>query len=74
MLKQAVSEKLNQWGREALLFCAAHGRKGGEFELNRWANGRVMAEVPGARCNQAISPEELAELRANGWRIFVGGA
>jgi hypothetical protein len=44
---------------------------GGEFKVSQWANGEWMAEVPGGLSNQAITVEQLAELRANGWKIFV---
>ncbi len=67
MLKTAVAAKLSQWNREALLFCAAHGRKGGSFEINQWANGAIMVEVPGARCNQAVTLEDFAALKDSDW-------
>lgn len=78
-----VSEKMAQWAIEALMFCASHGRNGGQFDVYRWANGQIMAEpVIGcetkgvnkgapiyARANQCITAEELNELRRNGWKI-----
>jgi len=67
MLKTQVAEKMSQWNREALLFCAMHGRKGGSFEINVWANGKTMVEVPGARCNQAITLEDFVELKNSDW-------
>jgi hypothetical protein len=66
-LENAVATKRSQWHTEALLFCAAHGRNGGAFKLVRWACGELMAEVPGARVNQAIPAAELLELAENNW-------
>jgi hypothetical protein len=70
-LNTMVEMTRDRWNREAILFCAMHGRKGGAFELNLWANGRLMAEVPGARCNQAITAEDLETLKANNWNIYI---
>lgn len=64
-----VENTLNRWNLEALLFCAAHGKKGGKFELVQWANGAIMAQVPGARANQAITAADLDTLMHNGWKI-----
>lgn len=69
-LSTAVEATMNRWNIEAILFCAAHGRKGGQFEFNRWANGKVMAEVPGARANQAIPIETYIELHAADWNGY----
>lgn len=80
-LEAMVDAKLCQWEMEALLFCAQHGRNGGTFSMFRWANGKVMAEAylgddeHGAvhgRANQAITLEQLNELRRNNWTIFCG--
>ena len=79
MLQDHVEAKIEQWDREALMFCAQHGRNGGTFSTFLWANGKVMAEAYlgedkyGAvhgRANQAITVEQLNELRRNGWKII----
>lgn len=84
VLGNAVSAKLDQWANEALMFCARHGREGGQFDVYRWANGVAMAEpIIGyetsginkgaaihARANQCITIEQLNELRRNGWKVY----
>ena len=70
-LAKAVDFTRERWNHEAELFCCQHGRKGGEFEIVRWANGRMMAQAAGSRCNQAIPAERLEELRRANWKIGV---
>lgn len=80
LLQDHVDAKRDQWDREDLMFCAQHGRNGGTFSTFTLANGKVMAEAylgedaNGAvhgRANQAITLEQLNELRRNHWRIIV---
>jgi len=69
-LGQMVDNTMVRWNREALGFCAMHGSKGGTFNLVRWANGNLMAEVPGSLPNQAIHANQLDELKRNNWKIY----
>ena len=66
-LSQAVAAKRSQWAREAILFNAAHGRRGGAFATSRWADGRVMVGPVGCLPNQEIPVEVWGLLRAQGW-------
>lgn len=70
-LSVAVEFKLSQWNREALMFCAAHGRKGGRFNVSQWANGEWMAEVPNGRANQAIPLVALLDLIAKDFKVYT---
>jgi hypothetical protein len=68
-LARLVKSKLDQWDREALIFCARHGSSGGEFVKERWANGEVMVGPKGARANQCIPEAAFESLKANGWKV-----
>lgn len=70
-INQHINNKINQWGREAELFCAQHGKNGGRFTIVVWANGQRMAEPEGGRVNQAIPFKTLQTMIRNNWRIFV---
>lgn len=70
-ISRAVNAKVGQWEMEAILFCAAAGRKGLPFVVSKWANGRVMIAPAGARCNQAIDMPTFNRLKANDWKWSV---
>ena len=74
-LSNAVAATIDRWNTEALMFCAMHGKKGGLFDVYKWANGSTMAEPvmadgSEARANQCIPLEELNRMRRNGWKVF----
>lgn len=74
-LSDAIMDKQLQWQKEAILFCAAHGKRGGKFDTFKWANGQMMAEPvledgKEALPNQCITVETLNQLRRNGWKWF----
>ncbi len=70
-MDKMIDETRDRWGREALVFCASHGKRCGEFHVTKWANGALMAEVPGTLPNQAITFEQYVELVKNDWKIFT---
>ena len=70
MLKHLIDAKPLRWAREAELEICGHDARGGEFTIERWANGVTMASIPGTLANRAITLARFNELKANGWRIL----
>jgi hypothetical protein len=66
-LNKMLERTAARWQVEAMLQCAAHGKRGGTFTVRPWANGRIMAEPEGGTANGAIPVEAFDKLRANGW-------
>ncbi len=68
-LNKAVFAKREQWDMEARIACANHGQKGGTFHIEVWANGVVMASIPGLPPNCAIPVDILKDICLNGWTL-----
>lgn len=64
-----VADTLARWELEAILFCAIHGKRGGKFVTESWADGRSMVGVPDSPANTWIPSERFARLEANGWKF-----
>ena len=69
MLKRMVEAKLDQWRSEAILAAIQHGRKGGEFKTELWANSKTMVTpvTPWATVAHAIPLDTWEALRNTGW-------
>ncbi len=65
-------DKLDQWANGAELAAASHGRKGGEFKYEQWANGKIMVTpvAPWATAAHALPVEKFTRLKENGWYLL----
>jgi hypothetical protein len=70
-----VAKKLNQWKKEAMIFCAMHGKNGGQFAFLKWANGETMATpiVDGSQAlpNMCIPLKTFLRLANNNWKFVA---
>ena len=68
-LTRMIVAKQDQWANEAILAAIQHGRKGGEFTSQTWANGTLMVTpvTAWATSAHAIPFGQWEALRASGW-------
>jgi hypothetical protein len=70
-LNQLVENKREQWSKAAMINFANHGKRGGEFKTEKWANGKVMV-TPVAEWGtamNAVSRDIAVAIFKNGWKV-----
>lgn len=75
-LSRMVDSKLAQWHSAAILAAIQHGKNGGEFTAQRWANGKIMVQpvTDWSTAAHAIPLAEFEALRDSGWSYSCIGA